>query len=381
MKIIQLTTHFHPSVGGVERQVEEIAAHLKERGHEVTVFTTDAVHGRGESRLQRLNEIYRGIAVKRFRYRFGAGSFFRFAPGLMWALWQAEFDVVHVHNAHDAHLLPAIIIAWLRKKKLVLTGHNPFVTNERRASRMDSLIKFFELWVRLARRGIYKYIALLPSEKEEVMSRFKFRETQVEVIPNGIQDIYYGEPGNADRFFREWQIDPNKWKLIVGTASRLNYVKGLQNLEYAAKNLPKVLFVFAGGDDGYRDTLRRVFGTCDNVFFTERYLPSDEVRDFYAALDIFLLPSVYEPFGMTLVEAMAQGKFVLSSNVGGPPEIIDPAFGELLNPEDQHGWYGRLKYYVQNRAEAQTKGEFAKRAATKYQWKFVIDALEQVYRS
>jgi glycosyltransferase involved in cell wall biosynthesis len=381
MKIIQLTTHFHPSVGGVERQVEEIAAHLLDRGHLVKVFTTDAVHGRGDSRLQRLTETYRGIAVSRFRYRFGWGAFFRFAPALIWELWKADFDLVHIHNAHDAHLLPTIIVCALRRKKLVLTGHNPFVTNQRRASRMDLLIRIFELCTRLARRGIYRYVALLESEKAEVISRYKFRPEQVVVVPNGIQDIYYAETGSADKFYREWNIQPDKWKLIVGTASRLNYVKGLQNLEYAAKNLPKVLFVFVGGDDGYRDTLRRVFGTCENVLFTERYLPSDEVRDFYAAIDIFLLPSVYEPFGMTLVEAMAQSKFVISSNVGGPTEILDPAFGELVNPENQHGWYGRLKYYTQNREEARTKGSFAQRAATKYQWTHVMDALERVYTS
>jgi glycosyltransferase involved in cell wall biosynthesis len=379
MKIIQLSTFFHPSVGGIERQVEEISTHLLEIGTEVQVFTTDATHGK-ESRMLRLDDKFRGVPVFRFKYVLAFGDFFRLAPGLVWKLFTTDYDVLHVHNTHDAHLLPAIVIKTLRRKKLVLTGHNPYVVGvQKRREHISVGVRVFELCLRIFSGGIDRYIALLESEKLAVTRILGIKPEKITVIPNGIEDIFYSEGGDAEHFYKEWNIDPTKWDLIVGTVSRLNLVKGIQFLAQAAKDLNKVLFVLAGGDDGYYDTLKRIYRDNENVVFTAQYIPSGEVRNFYQAIDVFLLPSIYEPFGMTMVEAMAQSKMVIATNVGGPQEILSPAFGELVIPDDQQTWFERIRYYSQHRDEAKQKGESARKAAGKYQWKNIIKQLQTVY--
>lgn len=381
MKIIQLTTYFHPSVGGVERQAEEIAYHLEQRGHDVRVFTTDATHGR-EKRMQRLEDNYRGLKITRFRYLFGLGNFLRFAPGLIWQLWRSDYDIIHVHNVHDGHLLPALLIKSLRHKQLVLTGHNPFIVGvEKRGENLHRGVRLFE-WVlswRLFRNRIDRYIALVESEKQTVINRLGLPSEKVVVVPNGIQDLYYERDGDAQRFLEEWEIDPSKWDLIVGTASRLNFVKGLQNLQQAVRDLPRVLFVFVGGDDGYFENLRKIYTKYPNVLFTEHYLSSEELKNFYQAIDIFLLPSVYEPFGMTVVEAMAQGKLVLATNRGGPPEILTEQTGEVLDPSDQGLWKERISYYIDHRAELVARAELSRQAAQEYTWESVIARIADVY--
>jgi len=381
MKVIQLSTFFHPSVGGVERQVEEISTHLASRDIEVTVFTTNASHG-SQKNMMRLRDEFRGIPVHRFRYRLGFGYFFRFAPGLVWELCKADFDILHVHNTHDAHLIPAIIIKFFRRKKLIITGHNPYIVGaEKRGERLNFFVRVYEVFFRLFSGMVDKYVALLKSEQEEVIRRFRWKESKVAVVPNGIQDLFYHDDGVAERFYSQWEIKPEKWKLVVGAACRMNYVKGIQNLQKAVEKLPRVLFVFVGGDGGYLDQLKVIYRKANNVIFTEKYVPSDEVKDFYQAIDLFLLPSVYEPFGMTVVESMAQGVPVLATSNGGPQEIMTEEVGHIIDPDDQDAWMKQIKYYVENRLELEEMGQKAKQLSTQYQWGRVIEQLIEVYKS
>ncbi len=380
MKIIQVSTFFHPSVGGVERQVEEIASHLRDLGDEVTIYTTDASHGE-EVRMQRLDDTHRNLPIKRFRYYLSLGDFFRFAPGLSIRLLFADYDLLHVHNVHDAHLLPAIITKLIRKKKLVLTAHNPYmIGEEKRGGRLNRNVGFFEWVLRFLFRYIDRYIALIDSEKEEVIRRFNYPEEKIIVIPNGIQDLYYEQAGDKDVFYKEWGIEPDKWKLIVGTVSRLNFVKGIQNLKNAVEENPEVLFIFAGGDDGYYDSLKRIYRDSSNVLFTEQYIPSHEVRNFYQAIDMFLLPSVYEPFGMTVVEAMAQSKPVLVTSAGGPPEFVSSEFGEVIDPDDQEKWAERIRYYSEDKYKLEMMSRKARVAADSYRWDKVISQIKDLYK-
>lgn len=378
-KIIQVSSYFYPAVGGVERQAEEIAARLVEKGYEVEVWATTADHKGGEVEAPP-EEPYRGFVIRRFRPHLKLGHFFQTAPGLVWHALRSKFDVIHVHNLHDGHLLLLILVASLKRKKLVITGHNPFVVGaEKRGGKLNRFVKFHDSVVRFFRWGIDKYVALLDSEKEVVQRVLKLSGKKIVVIPNGIEDKYYEQQGKASRFFADWEIDRGDWQLVAGAACRMNYVKGIQNLVEVAKQLPQVLFIFAGGDDGYLEELKQKFKGLDNVLFTEKYLAGEQMLDFYAAIDVFLLPSVYEPFGMTVVEAMAQGKVVMATNNGGPPEIIPAAAGHTLHSTDKESWTKLLLEYVRQPQEIQKKGKQAQKAAQRYRWAAIIQELIRLY--
>ncbi len=256
MKIIQLSTFYKPSVGGVERQVEEIYQHLTSNGFKVRIFTTDASH----SLDKRLTISTEEEGVKRFKYLFGFGYFFRFSLSLIWNLLSEDFDLIHVHNAHDAHLLFAIIIKILRRKKLVLTGHNPFVVDKaKRGSLLSFLVSFYDLVLRLFAFGIDKYLALLQSEKEYVHKHFGIANNRIEVIPNGIRDIYFEKvkelvPDNI--FVKKYNLDKKKWNLVVGCLWEYGLRK--RNSEFICSSKRQLLIVylfFAGGDGGYLENL------------------------------------------------------------------------------------------------------------------------------
>ena len=111
---------------------------------------------------------------------------------------------------------------------------------------------------------------------------------------------------------------------------------------------------------GLRAAIARA-GLEDRVsFLGER----DDVPEIVRALDILLLPSVEEPFGRALIEAMALGVPVLATNVGGPPEIVsDGVEGRLLPPGDAEAWAAAISEIAGDPARAAAMGAAGRRRA------------------
>jgi glycosyltransferase involved in cell wall biosynthesis len=405
MKVIQISSFYKPSVGGVERQVEEIASHLQEKTTEVEVWTTDASHG-AKPRLEIQNPKFEirnndqipnsetqiiidkdksEIKVRRFPFWLSLGHFFRFSPVLLIKLFFTRFDVIHVHNSHDAHILGAILIKIIRRKKIVVTGHNPFiVSNEKRGEKLHSNVGFFDRVLKVFARYIDTYIALLNSEKKFVSEYLGIPSEKISVIPNGIRDLYYinNETNAQSRSNAEEQQKAHEhYDLIVGDICRMDFVKGIQNLKYAADNLTNVQFLFIGGDGGYLKTLKQLYKDNKNVYFNEAYISAEEAKEFFNYIDIFASPSVYEPFGITIVEAMTQGKLVLASDTAGPREIISSEYGDLIKSSDQQAWFEKIKYYLEHKEDILLKGKRAVKASEKYKWENIISEIIKVYDS
>lgn len=381
MKIILLSTFYKPSIGGVERQVEEIYQHLKLRGYKVQIYTTDASH----SSDKRLKNYQQMEDVSRFRFLFGFGYFFRFSFSLIFNLLFADFDIIHVHNSHDAHLIPVVFIRLIRRKKMIVTGHNPYIVDiSKRKAKLESGVKFFDFVLKFLSFAIDKYIALLESERDFVSDYLRINKNRIVVIPNGIRDEYFHEVRDSkkDNILEvEYGVKKEDYKMILGCLCRMDYVKGIQNLLLSVQENQDCLFIFAGGDGGYLNQLENVFKNQKNVLFTKRYLNVDESLDFYALIDVFLLPSVYEPFGITTVEAMTQGKYILATSKGGPKEVINDTFGEIIDPLDFENWSKRINYISKNKKEFIDKGKNGINSSYKYKWISVIETLTDTYKS
>jgi glycosyltransferase involved in cell wall biosynthesis/ubiquinone/menaquinone biosynthesis C-methylase UbiE len=130
---------------------------------------------------------------------------------------------------------------------------------------------------------------------------------------------------------------------LVGTVANLFPRKGYQHLiraiSLAAQQLPELGCLIVGeGDAGYRTELERLtrdLGLADRVVFAG-FQP--DVYPYLAALDLFVLPSVMEGFGIALLEAMAMRRPVVATKVGGVPEVVeDGVTGLLVPPADAAG--------------------------------------------
>lgn len=137
---------------------------------------------------------------------------------------------------------------------------------------------------------------------------------------------------------------------IVLTIARLDEQKGHKYLLKAATGVPKALFVFVG-DGPERASLEneaRELCLSDRVVFLGQ---RNDVRELLQGCDLFVLPSLYEGLPLSIMEAMAAGKPVIASNIGGVNELIrDGETGCLVYPGDPHALARAINTLVSNPA-------------------------------
>jgi glycosyltransferase involved in cell wall biosynthesis len=147
--------------------------------------------------------------------------------------------------------------------------------------------------------------------------------------------------------------------IVIGTAGKLNPGKGifplLTAVHQVSKNQPKIKLLFVG-DGPSRDQLEQEaqqLSLQDDVIITGF---REDMNRMYAVIDIFILPSIcQEAFGMVLVEAMAMGKPVIGTAVGGIPEIIRHEInGLLVAPQDPDALATAIMRYLSDKDFSQT---------------------------
>jgi glycogen synthase len=173
----------------------------------------------------------------------------------------------------------------------------------------------------------------------EVRNYFGAPPEKIDVIPNGVDPRPFDRFNHQDlSWFRNTLARPDE--KIVFYVGRLVWEKGLQVLVDAAPQIvsiyPNVRFVIAGGGD-FRFELAnraRALGVGDSFFFPGRI--SDDDRDrLYKVADCAVFPSLYEPFGIVALEAMAAGCPVVVSETGGLVEVVNlHENGLLVHPND-----------------------------------------------
>jgi glycosyltransferase involved in cell wall biosynthesis len=150
------------------------------------------------------------------------------------------------------------------------------------------------------------------------------------VIRNGIDTARFAPPPGRD--------GADTKRPIIGTLARLDPRKGIRILLDAMQHLlpdyPDTLLLVGGAGEDQETLVRQALalGIADRVVFVG---PVQDPYDFYRRLDVFVLPSLDEGFGLVLLEAMATGVPVIGTRVGGVPEILTHGVnGWLVEPGD-----------------------------------------------
>lgn len=360
----------------METQVEDLAGKLQEQGYEVEVLTTDS--SRGRERLSVQAEVYSGIKVTRVPVWFSLTQFHKFAPGFWRELKRRQFDVLHVHGLRKPELYMALFWAKWRRKKIVVSTHNPFTVVER-SRKFKLLLALHDLTLgKLLMRFIDHYFLLSESELA-ILKELGVKGRQMSVVGNAAHEQFF-EPrvANREQFLARLGI-AGKYQHIILAVGRINYMKGFQNLRYAIENLPEALFIIVGGDDGYLAELKQELHGLDNLLITGTYYPREQLIDYFTNADIFVMPSMHEPFGITLVEAMAQGCAAVVTNIGGPAGIVGDDYGLSLNPRNQVEWYNKLQLLLADPKLLAKYQQTAKQRAKDFRWQHILPKYLRVY--
>ena len=249
-----------------------------------------------------------------------------------------DADLVHAHTwyTHWAGILMKLNYG----RPLVLTVHSLEPLRPWKREQLGGGYDF-SLWVeRTAIEMADAVIAVSESTKADVLRLFDVEPARVHVIHNGIELDEYRERRD-DAVLRKHGIDPARpFVLFVG---RITRQKGIIHLVRALPRLDPGFQVVlcAGAPDtpeiasAMKSAVEEAQRVRPGVVWIEEMLPKEEIIPLYSAAGLFICPSIYEPFGIINLEAMACGTPVVGSAVGGIPEVVVHGETGLLVPVEQ----------------------------------------------
>jgi glycogen(starch) synthase len=236
----------------------------------------------------------------------------RYAAAAVKLAIQEDFDVIH---AHDWMTFPAAIaVASVTGKPLVVHVHS--TEFDRSGEHVNQMIYDIE------RAGMHtadKVIAVSFLTRNIIISRYGVTGDKVEVVYNGIE-----KNGNGFNFSR---VGIKKEEKIVLFLGRITMQKGPEYFLGAAKRVLEVMdnvkFVMAGSGDMMRRSIELAaqLGIGNKVLFTG-FLRGEDVRKVYEMADLYVMPSVSEPFGLAPLEALNHDIPVLISKQSGVSEVL-----------------------------------------------------------
>jgi len=326
LKIIQVTPFYHPVTGGVESIVKSISEELAKRGHEITVYTYN-IDRSGRRKVFESIERINGVTIKRVTpfLKVHHGSF---APQLLLELSsQKRIDLIHAHGYRHPHTEQVWMAARKNHAKTLLHGHSPFYGGSVTPALAWAWYKAYD---KIARHMALKYydriIALTPIEKKELIRR-GCKPEKIEVIPNPLPNeeiVRRNLKEIQERDIREYKskrsLHGYPIVLYLGRIAKTKRIEILiRSLPYLLKQEREAQLILAGQDEHHLDNLihlSKKIGVRDRIrylgFITER-----EKTLTYLSSDVYVLPSPYEGFGLTLLEAQAHGLPVVVFEGGG----------------------------------------------------------------
>ena len=249
-----------------------------------------------------------------------------------------DADIVHCHTWYAQ--FAGIIAKLCYGIPLVITTHS---LEPLRPWKREQLGRVYDAssWVeKTAIEMADAIIAVSEETKIDVLKHFDVDEDKIKVIYNGINLEEYVVTESVSTL-NEYGIDTSKpYVLFVG---RITRQKGIIHLVNAIKYIDKdtQIVLCAGAPDTeeigkeMEDSVSEVQKTRDNVIWIDKMLEKEEVIQLYSHADVFCCPSIYEPFGIINIEAMACETAVVASAVGGIKEVVVDGETGILVPLEQ----------------------------------------------
>ncbi|HEU0168568.1 MAG TPA: glycosyltransferase family 4 protein [Chloroflexota bacterium] len=217
---------------------------------------------------------------------------------------------------------------------------------------------------------------------KQVSDVFGVPPSKIDVIPNGV-DVSHLIDTTFDRAaFRAQYAQPDE--PIVLQVGRVVGEKGiftlLDAIPRALAEVPKVRFIVVGSGPALEEARKRAAGHrwSSRVLFTG--FVADEVRNrLYQVADAAVFPSIYEPFGIVALEAMALGVPVVSSNAGGLAEVVDDQTAVVVEPDSAQSLARGIVAALRHPDPARTDRAKVK-ATTQFTWGSIADETVSMYR-
>jgi glycogen synthase len=377
VRILLLSREYPPHVyGGAGVVVDHLSRALARRATvEVRCFGEQAVAGpdlrvRGYAPWERLH----------------GGPDAAYAPalealsiGLAMARDPVAADVVHTHTWYVG--FGGMLVQAIHDVPLVVTLHSMEPLRPWKADQLGTGYAVSSWAERLAVERAERVIAVSAQMRADILTHFRVDPERVVVIHNGVDAEAFRRTDRREALARHAVREP--YVLFVG---RISEQKGIFPLLEAARALPEdVSLVLCASSPDTPELLARLEAAVTGrprVRWINAMLPVAEVVELYSHAALFVCPSIYEPFGLINLEAMACGTPVVATRVGGIPEVVvDGETGWLVPPGDPAALAEALRGALGDPVRARRMGEAGRRRVeAHFSWDRIADRTLAVYR-
>ncbi len=391
VEVCFLSPEYLPLSGGTGAYVYYLSNELMKLGNSALILT-----GYSKSGEIKISEQHRIFFIKSLKAPVVKS--FLFAAAAQRKLSSIR-DSLPVDVAHvNLPLIPSFAVPSGFGKTLVSTVHstwkgeaeaiksepyNRLNSNEKFMVSFNWLLRFFE--ERMLERSD-RLIAVSDFTRRELLQYYKVKESKIRVIHNGV-DVDKFQPAVDKRKAKE-ELGFNPEGKTILSVGRLYARKGLftliESMALVKRKFRNAKFIIAG--KGLSNEIKKLvnyamkLGVEDNIVFTG-YFPDKSLPRLYQAADIFAFSTFYENLPFAVLEALSTGLPVVTTNVGGIPEMIDSGKnGFLVEPENSRALADRILYYLEHPEDASEMGLQARRKIENhFDWRLIVKKVIKVY--
>lgn len=383
MRIAFVHWGYPPVIGGVETHLFNLCPALVRLGHRVFLLTGSHLDAKAAY-------VEEGVRIKRFPIldlNWLASRGFVSLEGevrqkITAFLDESRAELVHAHNMHYFSELHAMILREeTRKRKipLILTAHNVW----------DD-----QLFLSIAAKIQWDRIIAVSHYIKRALEGYGFDEKRITVIHHGIDGTPFFKASREAALQKYPQL---REKRIIFHPARMGLAKGnhisVQAFRLIKQEFPNAMLVMSGTKDvidwvsSQQRDIAFILQLLDNFGLRHDTLidsyPIEFMPAMYAAAEICIYPSVaQEPFGITMLEAMAAGKPMIVSRMGGMPEVIQHGVnGFIVEPANPRALANTVTRLLSDRKLAKKVGQGGLKAfRQKYYLERMVDQIVSVYQ-
>lgn len=390
-KVCFLTPEYLPLSGGTGAYVYYLSNELMKLGYSASILT-----GYNESRDVKISDQHTIFFLKSFKAPVVKSFLFAAAASRKLNRLRGSFpvDIMHV----NLPLIPSFAVPSGLGQTLMSTVHSTWKgeaeairsepysrlnLNEKFMVSFNWLLRLFE--ERMLERSS-RIIAVSDFTRRELMQYYNVKETRIRVIHNGV-DVNKFKP-TTDKLKAKEDLGFTPEDKAILSVGRLYARKGLftliESMAFVTRKFNNAKLIIAG--KGLSNEMKKLMSYAkkldvkDKIIFTG-YFPDKKLPRLYQAADIFAFSTFYENLPFAVLEALSTGLPVVTTRVGGIPEMINTGKnGFLVEPSNSRELADRILFYLEHPALASEMGLLARETIeNNFDWRLIVKKVTRVY--
>jgi len=367
---------FYPYLGGIEKHMYEIAKRIA-KTDEVHVITSQLENTASEEQIE--NIFIHRMPSRYFKFPVLCPPPFVVSPRVKKKIKTLDsvydFDAFALHSRYMPDFTYVLKYAKKVNKFSTFTVHdqrfigiNPFIDGV--ADAYDNVFGVKTI------SQASKFIAVSNSVVQD-LEFYEFKKDKIKMIYNGVDTDFFKK---STKTYREKYAQG--FNNLIVFAGRIVIQKGIQYLIEAMPKIleahpkTKLLIVGTGSFEIYLRMLVRKLHLKKNVEFAG-FIPEKDLPDMYSSADVFVAPSLIEPFGMVILESMSCGTPVVTCNIGGIPEVIGDC-GLLVKSKDSTSLANSINLLL---SDSDLRKKFSKKGRERAEKMFTWDLVAKQTRN